>query len=97
MFLQVIDQRVSNIDEMMRLEERWRAASEGQRTLRRSVIARDREDPTRYLVLAFYDDAESAQANSALSETADFADYQSQFLIGLPTYTELDVVKEVEY
>jgi hypothetical protein len=97
MFLQIVEQRTGQVDEMMKLEEEWRAATEGKRTIRRSLVARDRNDPNRYLVLAFFDDEKSAAANSALSETAAFADKQSQFLLGVPTYTDLDVIKEVEY
>ena len=97
MFLQIADQRTTKLDEMMKLEEEWRNATEGKRTIRRSVVARDRNMPDRYLVLAFFDDYESAMENSNLPETGDFADKQMALIFGTPSYIELDVIKEVEY
>ena len=41
-----------------KLEDKWRAATEGKRTLRRSIVARDRNDVTRYLIFAFFDSFE---------------------------------------
>lgn len=97
MFLQIIEQRTTRIDEMMALEERWREATEGKRTIRRSIVVRDREDPNRFLVLAFFDDLESMRAQSELPETAEFADRQAELLTGLPHYRSFDVIKQVEY
>ena len=54
-FIQIIECRTSKFDELTALEAEWRASSEGKRTLRRSIVARDRNDPNRYLILAFFD------------------------------------------
>ena len=72
-------------------------ATEGKRTIRRSVIARDHDDQERFFVLAFFDDAEAAEANGKLPETGEFADKQMALLRGNPTFTNLDVVKEITY
>ena len=58
------------------LDDEWEQATEGKRTLRRSIITRDRNDPDRYLILAFFDSYESAMENSNLPETAAFAEKQ---------------------
>ena len=68
-FIQIIECRTSKFDELTALEDEWRKATEGKRTLRRSIITRDRNDPERYLILAFFDSYDSAMANSNLPET----------------------------
>lgn len=65
-FIQIIDMHTSKVDEIMRLEDEWEKATKGKRTLRRSIVTRDRNDAERYLVIAFFDSYESAMANSNL-------------------------------
>ena len=59
-------------------------ATAGKRTLRRSVVGRDRNDPDRHIVIAFFDDYDSAMVNSNLPETADFGQKQTALLDGPP-------------
>ena len=68
------DHRVphSRYDELTALEDEWEQATEGKRTLRRSIITRDRNDPNRHLVIAFFDSYDSAMVNSNLPETGEF-------------------------
>ena len=63
-FVQIIEGRTSEFDKIQQLEDEWRAATEGRRTLRRSIILRDRTDPNRHLILAFFDSYEAAMENS---------------------------------
>ena len=72
-FVQIIDMHTSRFDEINALEDEWRSATEGKRTLRRSIVARDRNDPEHYVVLAFFDSYESAMTNSNLPETSESA------------------------
>ena len=44
-FVQIIECRTNEFDKILELEEEWRAATEGKRTLRRSLVARDRYGP----------------------------------------------------
>ena len=69
-------------------------ATEGKRTVRRSVLTRDRNDPERYLLVVFFDSYESAMENSNLPETAQFAEQQLALLDGPPTFYDLDVVED---
>ena len=71
-FVQIIECRTSEFDKIQRLEDEWRAATEGKRTLRRSIVARDRTDPDRHLIFAFFDSYEAAMENSNLPETSEF-------------------------
>lgn len=94
-FLQIIDCRTSKIDEITALDEHYRAATEGRRTLRRSIVARDRNDPERHIVLAFFDDYDSAMVNSNLPETGEFASKLQELLAGPPTFVDLEVVQDL--
>jgi quinol monooxygenase YgiN len=93
-FIQIIDMRTSHVDEVMKLEDEWRAATEGKRTLRRSIVARDRKDPERHLVIAFFDDYDSAMVNSNLRETQAFGEKQSALLEGPMQFIDLDVIDD---
>jgi quinol monooxygenase YgiN len=93
-FVQVIDFSTSQYDELMALDAQWRAATEGKRTLRRSIVARDRKDPNHYLVFAFFDDYESAMANSQLPATGEFAAKQQALADGPATFLDLDILDD---
>jgi quinol monooxygenase YgiN len=93
-FIQTIEVTTSKIDEIRALEEKWRAATEGKRTLRRSIICHDRNDPKKYVIFAFFDSYESAMQNSQLPETSEFADAQRALLDGEPVFRDFDVIEE---
>lgn len=93
-FVQMMEARTSKFDEIMALEKEWLAATEGRRTLRRSIVGRDREDPNRYVILAIFDSYDSAMANSALPETDEFGKKQAALLDAPMTFTNLDVVED---
>jgi hypothetical protein len=93
-FVQMMEARTSKIDEIMALEREWVAATEGRRTLRRSVVARDRDDPNHYVIVAFFDSFESAMENSGLPETDEFGRKQGALLDAPMTFVNLDVVDD---
>ena len=93
-FIQIIECRTSKLDGLTALEDEWRKATDGKRTLRRSIITRDRNDPERYLILAFFDSYDSAMVNSNLPETADFGRKQNALLDRPMAFTDLDVVED---
>ena len=93
-FIQIIECRTSKVDELTELEREWEKATEGKRTLRRSIITRDRNDPDRYLVLAFFDSYDSAMENSNLPETGEFGQKQAALLDAPMVFTDLDVVDD---
>ena len=94
-FIQIIDCRTSNLEEISALDEQYRKATAGKTTLRRSIVARDRNDPDRHFVLAFFDDYDAAMANSNLPETGEFAAKLQELLDGPPTFLDLDVVEDL--
>jgi hypothetical protein len=93
-FIQIIEGRTTRADELMALEEEWRQATEGKRTLRRSIVTRDRNDPDKYVIIAFFDSYESAMVNSNLPETNEFGRKQEALLDGPMVFTDLDVVED---
>jgi hypothetical protein len=93
-FIQIIEMRTTRIDELTALEEEWRKATEGKRTLRRLIIGQDRNDPSRHLMIAFFDSYESAMENSNLAETTEFGGKQMALLDAPPVFWDLDVVSD---
>lgn len=93
-FVQIIEFRTSRLDEVQALEEEWRRATEGKRTLRRSIVARDRNDANRYLILAFFDSYDSAMVNSSLPETSEFGQKQAALADAPLVFTDLDIVED---
>lgn len=93
-FIQIIEMRSKNFDELQALGDEFFAATEGKRTLQRSLVTHDHNDPDRYVILAFFDSYESAMENSNLPETAAFAEKQMPLLDGAPTFFDLDVIQD---
>jgi hypothetical protein len=93
-FIQTIEMKTSKIDDLRALEKEWRAATEGKRTLRRSIICQDRNDATRYLILAFFDSYESAMQNSQVPATSEFAQRQGKLADSEPVFGDFDVIEE---
>jgi hypothetical protein len=93
-FIQIIESRTKKFDEIQALSEEFFKATEGRRTVQRSIITRDHNDPERYLIIVFFDSYESAMENSNLPETAAFAEKQMALLEGPPTFFDLDVIEE---
>jgi hypothetical protein len=93
-FVQIMEMRSARFDEIDALDEQWRKATEGRRTLRREVLARDRNDPDRYVVLAFFDSAEDAATNSNLPETDEIAGKMAALCDGPITFHDLDIIRE---
>ena len=93
-FIQVIELRTTELEQLRALSDEFYEATEGKRTVRRSIITRDRTDPDRYLLIVFFDSYESAMENSNLPETAEFAEKQQALLAAPPTFHDLDVIDE---
>jgi len=93
-FIQIVEARTADIDAVIALDREWEAATEGQRTARRSIVTRDRNDPNRHLIIVFFDSYESAMENSKLPQTQEFAAKWAALVEAPPTFTDLDVVED---
>ena len=94
-FIQVLEFSTTKVDEIRTMEKEYRAATEGRRTLLRSIICQDRNDPKRHVVLAFFDSYESAMKNSELPETGEFAQKPGALVDGDIVFRDLDVIEEL--
>ncbi|MDQ1475575.1 MAG: hypothetical protein QOE62_804 [Actinomycetota bacterium] len=92
--IQTLEFRTSEFDKIRALDDEWRAATEGKRTLRRSIVCQDRNDKDRYIVLAFFDSPDSATVNSDLPETANFAEQVNAIVEAPLEFHDLDVVDD---
>lgn len=92
-FIQIVEMRTSKFDELNTLGDGFFAATEGKRTLKASYVGRDRNDPDRYFLLAFFDSHDAAMANSNLPETAALAEKQAALLDGPSIFTDLDILE----
>ena len=89
-FVQIIELKTSRFEEFRALEREWEKATEGKRTVQRSVVTRDRNDPSRYVLVIFFDSYESAIQNSELAETREFASRQGALVDGSMVFHDLD-------
>jgi hypothetical protein len=96
-FIQIIEGHTSRWDEMEGASAELEAQTEGRYTVRRSIRTRDRDDPSRFMVIVFFDSYESAMENSNLPETAAFAEKMMGLVDGPTTYHNLDVVDDKTY
>ena len=92
--IQIMEVHTTKLDQLLELQRRWEKDTEGKRTLRRQILTRDRSDPTRYRVLAFFDSHESAMVNSNLPETQLIAAELDSLADGPITFTDLDVIED---
>jgi hypothetical protein len=93
-FIQIIDSRSKNFDEISALDEQYTKDIAGRGTFRRSIVGRDRNDPDRYFRLVFFDSYEDAMRNSELPETQALAEKIGALVEGAPTFYDLDVLED---
>jgi quinol monooxygenase YgiN len=92
-FVQIIEMTTTKVPEVEELMNGWMAATEGRRSASRSVLTKDRERPDTYVQVVEFPSHEEAMANSALPETAAFAEKLSALCVSAPTFRNLDVVR----
>ena len=93
-YIQVMEATTSDPEAMFAAEKEWFAATEGKRTVRRSIVTRDRNNPERHVIIVFFDSYESAMENSELPETQAFAAKMAATLDAPMVFHDLDVVQD---
>lgn len=93
-FVQVIDCRTSKYSEMNRLLDAWVEQTEGKRTATHSLVGRDHTEPDHYVEIIEFPSYEKAMSNSNLPETNRIFEEMVSLCDGMPTFTDLDVVRE---
>jgi len=93
-FVQIMEFRISDVEQARQVNDEWWRATEGKRTARREVLARDRSDPRRFFAVVFFDSYESAMENSGLPETQAAAEQYSKMSDRPPVFYDLDVLED---
>lgn len=94
-FVQIIEFRPGeSLEKMMRISDEWAERTEGKRTARRSIVARDRNDPGRCFNIVFFDSYESAMENSNLPETQELSAQMMELAEGPAVFYDLDVIED---
>jgi hypothetical protein len=93
-FVQLIEFRTTDVEGVRQIDEQWWRATEGKRTVRRELLARDRSDPERYFAIVFFDSYESAMENSSLPETKNGAEQYLKATSGSPAFYDLDILED---
>ena len=94
-FIQSIQLKTKNLDEIRRLNAEFRAQTEGKRTAQRSTICKDRDNADTYYVIVEFPSYDDAMKNSKLPETNEFAKRVND-LCDSVTFYNLDVVDRIE-
>jgi hypothetical protein len=93
-FVQIMQLQTSKADELRAAADEWDKATEGKRTVQRSVICRDRDEPGRHFIVVFFDSYEDAMRNSELPETDAMAKKTVALSDSPPIFYNLDVIEE---
>jgi quinol monooxygenase YgiN len=95
-FVQIIQYRTSNFDEMQKVVDKWREATEGKRTAARVMACRDRDNPGQFFTVAEFPSYEAAMKNNDLPETQAFSQEMMSHADGPPTFYNLDLERVEE-
>ncbi|WAZ23565.1 ester cyclase [Streptomyces cinnabarinus] len=93
-FVQLIDCKTSRFDEMNRLMDTWVEQTKGKRTATHSVIGKDRSDASHFIEIVEFSSYEEAMRNSNLPETDKIFREMVALCDEMPTFTDLDVVRD---
>ena len=90
-FIQVIELTTSRPEDVEALIGEWQMQTTGRRTARRGTFTSDRDRPDVYVQIVEFPSYEDAMANSALPETAAFAERLNALCDGPMDFRNLDV------
>ncbi|WP_406507220.1 ester cyclase [Streptomyces sp. NBC_00212] len=92
-FAQVIDFKTGRYSDLDQLMDRWVEQTKGKRTASHSLIGKDRADGSHFVEIIEFPSYEEAMANSNLPETNRIFEEMVALCDGMPTFTDLDVVR----
>ncbi|MFG2195302.1 ester cyclase [Streptomyces sp. NPDC048639] len=95
-FVQIIDCKTSKFDDMNRLMDTWAEQTKGRRTATHAIVGRDRSDDDHYVEIVEFSSYEDAMRNSGLPETDRTFQEMVALCDEMPTFTDLEVVREDE-
>lgn len=91
-FVQIIEFKTSNIDEMRKISDEFEAATQGKRTATRMALCEDRDRPGTYVQMVEFPSYEEAMKNSELPETQEISKKLQSLADGSATFRNLEVI-----
>ena len=76
------------------LDERWRQASQGKRTVTHAMFMKDRGHPGHYMAMVEFPNYEEAMRNNEMPETQEFAREMAALCDGPIKYLNTEVIRE---
>ncbi|MBT2507112.1 ester cyclase [Streptomyces sp. ISL-98] len=93
-FVQIVDYKTQRFDGMNQLMDRWVEQTKGKRTATHSLIGKDRADGSHFVEIVEFPSYEEAMKNSQLPETDQIFQEMVALCDGMPSFTDLDVVRD---
>lgn len=93
-FVQIIDYKTAQFDDVNALMDRWVEQTKGRRTTGHALTGKDRTDSHHYVDIVEFTSYEDAMKNSHLPETDRMFQEMVALCDGMPSFTDLDVVRE---
>ncbi|MEU0373826.1 ester cyclase [Streptomyces sp. NPDC006283] len=93
-FMQIIDYKTADFDGLNAVMDKWVEQTRGKRTTGHAVTGRDRSASNHYVDIVEFDSYEDAMKNSRLPETDSMFQEMVSLCDGMPSFTDLDVVRE---
>ena len=92
-FVQIIEMTTDKFDDLEALHDKWRAATEGERTTKLEWVLRDREDPNRYVIVVLFDSFDDAMKNNDLPATGEIAAAMNDLTTAQTVFRNLDLIR----
>ncbi|MGW5421297.1 ester cyclase [Streptomyces sp. NPDC003943] len=93
-FVQIIDLKTSRADDLNRLMDQWIETTKGRRTATHSIVGKDRSDSSHVVEIVEFPSYDVAMRNSQLPETDRIFKEMVALCDEMPTFTDLDVVRD---
>lgn len=93
-FVQLIDCKTRQYDDVDRLMDAWTEATQSKRTATHAVVGKDRAEDGHYVEIVEFPSYEEAMKNSRLPETRRIFEEMVALCDEQPTFTDLDVVRD---
>ena len=93
-FIQIIEPARKEFDKLTALSDVFFESTEGKRTVERSVITRDRNDPDRYVLVVFFDSYEWRWRTPTCPRPRSSPSSSEPSSTNRPTFHDLDVIED---
>jgi steroid delta-isomerase-like uncharacterized protein len=93
-FVQIVDYKTQRSEDMNQLMDKWVEQTKGRRTATHNIIGKDRSEANHFVEIVEFPSYEEAMKNSHLPETERTFQEMVALCDGMPSFTDLDVVRD---